>query len=130
MKKRISIVFLVLIVFFLGYFGVFRHGFSYYTGIGTEYSYFKAKKSLNDSILTIYRQNLYEYILIPEQDSLDNNYGFRTMFVKDNVSISVIMLYNSVIKKELKRRLGSKWNEYLFKLDSLQKSNNKLIYYQ
>jgi len=130
MKKKIVIVFLILIVFFIGYFGVIKHGFTYYTGIGTKYSYLEAKEASNDSILTIYLQNLYEYILIPEQDSLDLKYGFRTMYVEDNVSISVIMLYNAVIKKELKRRLGPKWDEYLFKLDSLYKSNQTLLYYQ
>ena len=121
MKKLILIVLCSLVFIFVVYFGIIKNGFSYFTGFGTEYSYFKAKAATKDSILTIYSVGLDEYIVNPiNSDSVMLLYGFRSKNAGHVVSYSVMKLYNSIIQEEIEKRLGKRWDEYLFKVDSLQ----------
>lgn len=127
MKKKITITFtLCLIVSAFVYFGIIRRGFSYYTGIGTPYSYFAAKKASNDSILVFYDQSLSDPMFYINDDSLRLKYGFACKYGGTNVSYHVIKWYNSIIKKKLLWRIGNvKWTEYQHKLDSMNKKAAK-----
>ncbi len=133
MKKLVFYSISGLVLCLLLYIGVFKHGFSYFTGIGTPYSYFQAKKSCHDSILTFYKPGL-DGSPVPgnmdlSKDSLFRIYGFK--WENDPIPEAadfVFDLYNSVIKKELLRRLGQKkWNEYEYKLDSIDKREDETI---
>ncbi len=127
--RKIVIAILILVLLIVYYFGFVRKGLCYYTGIGTSYSYFQAQEAKHDSILVLYRQELISRMCYINDDSLRLQYGFAWKFGGIEVSYSVIQLYNSVIEKELLRRLGEdKWNEYLFKLDSMEKRVNRIYY--
>ncbi len=127
MKKVIKIIILIVILIPVVYYGVIRNGFSYFTGIGTPYSYFHAQKATHDSILVFYEQDLIYPAVFINYDSLGLAYGFKTKYCGSEVSHSVMNLYNSTIQKELVHRLGKKWDEYRFKVDSMQ--NLKLKFY-
>lgn len=122
MRNVIKIVIAAIFLIFVVYFGVVRSGFSYFTGLGTPYSYFQAKKATRDSILIFYEQDLIRPIVAINTDSLQLAYGFRTEYGGREVSYSVMGLYNSTIQKELLRRLGKRWDEYLLKVDSMQRA--------
>lgn len=127
MKKAIKIIILIVILIPVVYYGVVRNGFSYFTGIGTPYSYFHAQKATHDSILVFYEQELIYPAVYINYDSLELAYGFKTEYSGSEVSSSVMNLYNSTIRKELVRRLGKRWNEYLFKVDSMQNVKLKIF---
>jgi hypothetical protein len=120
MKKNIRIFIAIIISLIIIYLGLIKNGFRYFTGIGTPYSYFQAQKAKNDSILILYIQEIEHPMVIINDDSLKLHYGFKEEFGGLEVFSSVLDLYNSVIHKELLRRLGKdKWKEYRTKLDSL-----------
>ncbi|MDD4991610.1 MAG: hypothetical protein PHR83_05180 [Paludibacter sp.] len=121
MKKAIRIIIFITILLPIIYYGFIREGFSYFTGIGTPFSYFQAQKATHREILIFYEQDLVDPIVSINIDSIQLAYGFKTEFGGNEVSNSVLKLYNSTIQKELYRRLGKKWDEYLFKIDSMQK---------
>ena len=123
MKKGIQISILISILFLVVYYGIIRKGFSYFTGFGTPYSYFEAEKATHDSVLILYEQELTHPFFNVNTDSLQLSYGFESKYGGIEVSGFIIQSYNSIIKKELHRRLGKRWNEYLFKNDSLQMKN-------
>ena len=117
MKK---IFFLLSAIILIVYIGIIRNGFTILIGLGTPYSYFEAQKTKHDSILIFYTPVLDHPIPYINYDSLCLKYKFRWVYGGAEVPSSVIQLYNSVIEKELHRRLGKRWNEYLFKVDSIQ----------
>jgi hypothetical protein len=122
MKKNIRIFIAIIISLIIVYLGLIKKGVRYFTGIGTPYSYFQAQKAKNDSILILYIQEIEHPMAIINDDSLKLHYGFKEEFGGLEVFSSVLDLYNSIIHKELLRRLGKdKWKEYCIKLDSLQK---------
>ncbi len=123
MKKAIRIAILIVILLPVVYYGVIRDGFRYFTGIGTPYSYFQAQKAKHDSVLVIYEHALIHPIGCANCDSLRLAYGFKTEHCNGYVSDPVLNLYNSVIEKELIHRLGKRWDEYLFKVDSIQNAD-------
>jgi len=121
MKKTIKIITCIIVLLLLIYYGFICGGFSYFTGIGTPFSYFQAKKATHNDLLIFYEQGEYRPSVFINIDSIQLVYGFKTEFGGNEVSNSVMKLYNSTIQKELLRRLGKKWDEYLFKVDSMQK---------
>jgi len=127
MKKKIIISLVLLIFGGIIYFGVTLGIFSYFTGLGTPYSYFQAKKNTKYGLLILYEQGLDGTIVnYINSDSIRLLYGFKYVHGGNEVSSSVIDLYNSVIEKEIHLRLGdTKWNEYLFKIDSIQRKKNR-----
>jgi hypothetical protein len=129
MKKVIKIAAIAIVLIITIYYGIFRDGFRYFTGLGTPYSFFQAQKAKHDSILIFYEQDLVYPLYVEGGDSLKLEYGFKYEYSELEVSYSVMDLYNSVIRKELMRRLGeSGWNEYLSKMDSLsEKAEKKLL---
>ncbi len=124
MKKTIKILISTLVILFILYIGIIRNGFTILTGIGTPYSYFEAQKAKQDKVLTFYTQTLDYPFPYVNYDSLHLIYGFRWKYGGTEVSSFVIQTYNSVIKKELLRRLGKRWDDYLLKVDSIQKKND------
>jgi hypothetical protein len=128
MKKAIKVIILIVLLIPVVYYGVIRKGFSYFTGIGTPYSYFKAQKATHDSILIFYEDCLIHPVVYINSDSLELAYGFKTEYCGSEVSSYVVSLYNFTIKKELVRRLGKKWDEYLFKVDSMQNVKLKIFH--
>jgi hypothetical protein len=126
MKKVIRIAAIAIVLIITIYYGILRDGFRYFTGIGTPYSYFQAQKAKHDSILVFYEQDLADPVYIINIDSLNLKYGFKDEFGGLKVSYSVMELYNSIIRKELMRRLGKNgWDEYQSKLDSLYQDVEK-----
>jgi len=100
-----------------------KRPFIYFTGIGTELSYFKARSTgVKDGVLVFYIDFLPNYIGGYKVDSLQRSYGFTTSTCLD-LSHTALEIYNSQIQKELIRRIGPKrWNDYLLKADSLGKA--------
>ena len=128
MIKLTRIAILLLFVLIILDFGYIHNKFTILTGLGTPYSYFEAHKAKQDSILTFYSQVLDYSFINGNFDSLQLIYGFRWVYGGTQVSSEVIELYNSVIEKELHRRLGIRWNEYLLKVDSiLLKDDFKIV---
>jgi hypothetical protein len=116
---------ILILLFLIVYFGFVRNGFAILTGIGTPYSYFEAQKATKNRTLIFYEQELINplspYI---NYDSLQRLYGFKWEYGGTEVSYSVIKLYNSIIEKELRHRLGKRWDEYQQKINSLSKTRN------
>jgi hypothetical protein len=123
MKKKISIIFIISILFIVIYYGVVRGGISYFTGFGTEYNYFKAKQATHDSILIFYSDCLERTICTFNIDSLALTYGFKTVYIGAKVSPFVLESYNQIIQDELCRRLGKRMTEYYAKVDSMNKKS-------
>jgi len=123
MKKYIKPIVYCSFLFLLLYFGIFRKGFSYYTGIGTSYSYFAAQKAIRDSsVLVYYSQGLVHHVYSGNIDSLQKEYGFSNKDGVTEVSSIVLKIYNLEINKAIHKRLGEiKWKEYQFKRDSMAK---------
>ena len=127
-KAMIAFVLAIILIAFM-YLGIIKKGFFYFTGISTPYSYFQARIVSKDSILTFIEPVLDQPMVHINIDSLQHIYGFTSKFGGYEVSNSVIKLYNSVILDELMQKLGEKkWNEYLWKVDSLESIAMKRIY--
>lgn len=95
----------------------------YYSGIGTSYCYFEAKQHCNDSILIYYHLGEFYDLSTPSIDSLQKSYGFFGEYPNEDVAYYIIDLYNTIIFKEVKQRVGeNKWKEYELKEDSIYKS--------
>ena len=122
MKKIIKTSLLIIVLILIVYFGFVLKGVSILTGIGTPYSYFEAKKAIKKETLIFYEQELvHPFPPYINYDSLQLLYGFKWEYGGTEVSYSVIKLYNSIIEKELRRRLGKRWDEYQSKVDSISK---------
>ena len=120
MKKILIITVTALFLGVIFYFGIVRSGFTYYTGIGTPYSYFAAKKASHDSLLIVYDFDHCRYIYCGNTDSLRRIYGFTVKVCYSNISPYVLRKYNFVIEQEIKKRIGiKKWSEYEHKKDSM-----------
>lgn len=121
MKKISIIMSIVLLLFVVIYLGIIRSGFSYYTGIGTPYNYFAARKATHDGLLVMYSFS-HDELYVGNIDSLEKLYGFTVKTCYSNISPYVLNMYNTIIKKEIHKRIGKvKWEEYIQKRDSLQK---------
>ena len=122
-NKIIKVILLAILLIAIVYFGIYKKGIVYFTGLTTSYSYFQARSDRNKIPLTFYEQTLPYYIAPINSDSLQNCYGFRVEYGGLEVSYYVLKFYNSVIQDELIRRIGEKkWKEYQYKSDSLSDS--------
>jgi len=121
MKKILIITVTALFLGVIIYFGIIRGGFTYYTGIGTPYNYFAAKKASHDSLLILYDLP-HDVLYTGNLDSLSKHYGFIGKTCYSDLYPHVLNVYDAVIKKEIHKRLGeTKWKEYLYKRDSMEK---------
>ncbi len=136
MRKRIfSAILLRSLAISVPYLVFVKKGFVYFTGISTPYSYFQARNVKKQTNLILYYQYMQCCIGYFNPDSLQKCYGFSWEHGGGEVSSTVIKLYNSVIFDELIHRISAKkWNEYLYKLDSLsnvsrKKFNNSILHH-
>jgi hypothetical protein len=100
MKKILIISFTALFLGVIIYFGIIRGGFTYYTGIGTPYNYFAAKKASHDSLIIIYDLP-HDVLHAGNLDSLSKQYGFIGKTCYSDLSPYVLNVYDAVIKKEI-----------------------------
>ena len=124
MKKKVFLFLLIIVITLIVInFKLVKKVFSYYSGIGTPYCYFEAKKHCNDTLLVYYYQGEFFDLSTPAIDSLQRCYGFSGEYPNEVVAHYIIDFYNSIVFQEIKHRVGeNKWKEYKFREDSICKS--------